>query len=94
MTLQDFKETKHYGRTHTQMEGQRENSSSCFPAIHDYCCLLSHLLMYFGGLYCKKYRRRSDCSLIPLFHTGPESTRIDIYFDFFAETYSVREDLN
>ena len=40
---------------------------------------------------CKKY-----CS-IPLFHTGPEShesPRIDKYLGSWAETYSVREDLN
>ena len=27
-----------------------------------YCCLLSHLLMYFSGLYCKQYVPRSDGS--------------------------------
>ena len=33
-----------------------------FHAIHK-CCLLSHLLMYFGSLYGKHYGPRSDCSL-------------------------------
>ena len=32
-------------------------------AIHDNCNLLSLLLMYFGGLYCKHNGPRSDCSL-------------------------------
>ena len=31
-----------------------------FPAIHGSYCQLSHLLMYFGSLYCKKYGDRSD----------------------------------
>ena len=26
-------------------------------------CLLSHLLMLLGSLYCKQYEPRSDCSL-------------------------------
>ena len=26
------------------------------------CCLLSHLLMFLGSLYCKQYGPRSDCS--------------------------------
>ena len=30
-----------------------------FPSIHD----IPLLLMYFGGLYCKQYGPRSDCSL-------------------------------
>ena len=34
-----------------------------FGAIHENCCLLSLLLTYFGGLYCKQYGPRSDCSL-------------------------------
>ena len=32
-----------------------------FPAIQDKC-LLSHLLKYFGSLYCKQFEPRSDCS--------------------------------
>ena len=31
-------------------------------AIHNNCCLLSHLLMYFDSQYCKQYGPRSDCS--------------------------------
>ena len=34
-----------------------------FPAFHNICRLLSHLLMYFSGLYYKLYGPRSDCSL-------------------------------
>ena len=26
-----------------------------FPAVNNNCCLLSLLLVYFGGLYCKQY---------------------------------------
>ena len=41
---------------------------SPFPAIHNKCRLLSHLLTQFwstnfGSLYCKQYEPRSDCSL-------------------------------
>ena len=31
-------------------------------SIHDICRLFSHLLMYFGSLYCKQSGPRSDCS--------------------------------
>ena len=31
-----------------------------YPASHDFCCLLSHLHMYSGSLYCKQYGPRSD----------------------------------
>ena len=34
MTLQDIKETKHYGRTHTHTDGQRENS---IPTTNKVC---------------------------------------------------------
>ena len=34
-----------------------------FPTFLDNCPMLSLLLMYFGGLYCKQIRPRSDCSL-------------------------------
>ena len=34
-----------------------------FKAIHDNCHLLSHLLMFFGSLYCKQYETSSDCCL-------------------------------
>ena len=34
-----------------------------FPASHDFCCLLSHLIMSLGSLYCKQYGPRSGCSL-------------------------------
>ena len=30
-----------------------------FSTIHEFCCLLSCLLMQFGSLYCKKYEPRS-----------------------------------
>ena len=43
-------------------EGMMKNFDACL-AIHDNCHLLSHLLMYFGSLYCKYYEPRSDCSL-------------------------------
>ena len=33
-----------------------------FPASHNFCCLLSHLLMFLGSLYSKQYGPRSDCS--------------------------------
>ena len=32
------------------------------PASHDFCCLLSFLLIFLGSLYCKQYGPRSDCS--------------------------------
>ena len=31
-----------------------------FPANHNFCHLLSHLLMFLGSLYCKQYGPRSD----------------------------------
>ena len=34
MTLQDIKETKHYGQTHRRTEGQRENS---IPTTNKVC---------------------------------------------------------
>ena len=34
-----------------------------FPAIHDNCHLLPHLLMYFDCLYFKQYGPRTDYSL-------------------------------
>ena len=34
MTLQDIKETKRYGRMHTRMDGQRENS---IPTTNNVC---------------------------------------------------------
>ena len=34
MTLQDIKETKHYGRTHTRTDGQHENS---IPTTNKVC---------------------------------------------------------
>ena len=35
-----------------------------FPVVHDKCCLVFlPLIMYIGGLYCKQYGPRSDCSL-------------------------------
>ena len=43
---------------------KREYSSfmvNPFPAIHDNCSLLCHLLMY---IYCKQFGPRSDCSHI------------------------------
>ena len=33
-----------------------------FPASHNLYCLLSHLLMFLGSLYCKQYEPRSDGS--------------------------------
>ena len=33
-----------------------------FPAIHNNCFLLSLLLMYIGGIYCKQNGTRSECS--------------------------------
>ena len=35
-----------------------------YPASHDFCCLLSHLLIFLGSLYCKQYGPRLVCSLI------------------------------
>ena len=37
------------------------------PAIYDSCCLLSHLLMYFGGdiIYWKAYRPKEQFDQAP-----------------------------
>ena len=34
-----------------------------FSTIHENFCLISLMLLYFGGLYCKQYGPGSDCSL-------------------------------
>ena len=35
------------------------NNLNPLPTIQNKCLLLSHLLMYFGSLYCKQYEPRS-----------------------------------
>ena len=35
-----------------------------FPATHDSCHLLAHLLMYFDSLYCEQYEPRSVLQII------------------------------
>ena len=52
---------------YTGNDRANEGNVVCFnpsPAIYNNCYLLSLLLMYFGGIYCKQYGPRSGCSLI------------------------------
>ena len=68
MTLQDIKETKRYGQTHT-----RTDVKTVYPprtkfvggiTKDDFCRLPSFHLKYLGCLYCKQYGPRSECSSV------------------------------
>ena len=77
-------------KVHYFLEIGHENRNTCtfnrhLPLIQEGFLSVSSESM------CKKY------CLTLLFHTGPESNespRIDKYLDSWAETYSVREELN
>ena len=72
-------EKKYCYCTKADIQGLKGNTQKFnnFPAIHDNCCLLYPLLVYFGELYCKQYGPRSDSfkvfasmiKLVPGFHS-------------------------
>ena len=39
-----------------------------FPEIHEKCCLLYHLLTYFGSLYCKQYQDAQNPAFLSTFN--------------------------